>query len=174
MRWTGDLAERTGLSVRIGVEFFSDVIVIHHEPRPDGSRQMPETGVTIPAHASALGKVLLAYRPEFKAALLATGPLRSLTGDTVTDLDELDKALAEVLATGYAVEDEEAVLGESSIAVPVADRDGEAVAAIAVVMPASDQPPPESVLTLLRETARNVSRELGAPGWPPVVARPED
>jgi len=173
MRWTGDLAERTGLSVRIGVEFFSDVIVIHHEPRPDGSRQMPETGVTIPAHASALGKVLLAYRPAFKEALLATGPLRSLTGDTVTDLDELDKALAEVLATGYAVEDEEAVLGESSVAVPVADRDGEAVAAIAVVMPASDKLAP-GVLTLLRETARNVSRELGAPGWPPVVAEPSD
>jgi DNA-binding IclR family transcriptional regulator len=66
------------------------------------------------------------------------------------------------------------VLGESSIAVPVADRDGEAVAAIAVVMPASDQPTTDSVLTLLRETARNVSRELGAPGWPPVVAQPGD
>jgi DNA-binding IclR family transcriptional regulator len=174
MRWTGDLAERTGLSVRIGVEFFADVIVIHHEPRPDGSRQMPETGVTIPAHASALGKVLLAYRPELKVALLARGPLRSLTGDTVTDPDELEKSLSEVLATGYAVEDEEAVLGEASVAVPVADRDGEAVAAIAVVMPASDQPPADTVLTLLRETARNVSRELGAPGWPPTVAQPSD
>jgi hypothetical protein len=41
-------------------------------------------------------------------------------------------------------------------------------------MPASDQPASDSVLTLLRETARNVSRELGAPGWPPVVARPSD
>ena len=83
MRWTGDLAERTGLAVRMGVEFFAEVIVIHHEPRPDGSRQMPETGLTIPAHASALGKVLLAYRPEFKKVLLAKGPLRSLTGETV-------------------------------------------------------------------------------------------
>jgi DNA-binding IclR family transcriptional regulator len=172
MRWSADLAERTGLAVRIGVEFFADVIVIHHEPRPDGSRQMPETGVTIPAHASALGKVLLAYRPDFHAALPA--PLRSLTGDTVTDPDELAKTLAEVLATGYAVEDEEAVLGEASIAVPVADRDGEAVAAIAVVLPASDQPVADSVLTLLREAARNVSRELGAPSWPPVVATPAD
>jgi len=173
MRWTGDLAERTGLAVRMGVEFFAEVIVIHHEPRPDGSRQMPETGLTIPAHASALGKVLLAYRPSFKASVLSLGPLRSLTGDTVTDLDELEKALAEVVATGYAVEDEEAVLGEASIAVPVADRDGEAVAAIAVVLPSSEAPVADSALTLLRETARNVSRELGAPGWPPAVAQPD-
>jgi DNA-binding IclR family transcriptional regulator len=170
MRWTGDLAERTGMSVRMGVEFFSEVIVIHHEPRPDGTRQMPETGLTIPAHASALGKVLLAYRPEFREAVAAKGALRSLTAETITDADELDKALSEVLATGWALEDEEAVLGESSIAVPVADRDGEAVAAIAVVMPARDDPIPDSVLTLLREAARNVSRELGAPNWPPTVA----
>ena len=134
---------------------------------------MPETGLTIPAHVSALGKVLLAYRPEFKDVVLARGPLRSLTGETVTDPDELEKALSEVLATGYAVEDEEAVLGEASIAVPVADRDGEAVAAIAVVLPASEQPVADSVLTLLRETARNVSRELGSPTWPPVVSAAE-
>ena len=171
MRWTGDLSERTGLAVRLGVEFFDQVIVIHHEPRPDGSRQMPETGLTIPAHASALGKVLLAYRPDLLDSLLARGPLRSLTGETLVDADSLRAALADVVVKGYAVEDEEAVLGESSIAVPVADRDGEAVAAVAVVLPASEQPVAESVLTLLRETARNVSRELGAGSWPPIVAR---
>ena len=54
----------------------------------------------------------------------------------------------------------------------MADRDGEAIAAIAVVLPASQQPVADSVVTLLREAARNVSRELGAPGWPPTVASP--
>ena len=171
MRWTGDLSERTGLAVRMGVEFFDEVIVIHHEPRPDGSRQMPETGLTIPAHACSLGKVLLAYRPDLLDTLLAGGPLRSLTGETLVEPDALRSDLAGVVARGYAVEDEEAVLGEASLAVPVADRDGVAVAAIAVVLPASDQPVADSVLTLLRETARNVSRELGAGAWPPVVAR---
>jgi DNA-binding IclR family transcriptional regulator len=172
MRWTGDLSERTGLAVRLGVEFFDQVIVIHHEPRPDGTRQMPETGLTIPAHACALGKVLLAYRPTFLQILLGKGPLRSLTGETLVETEALELPLATVVEKGYALEDEEAVLGEASVAVPVADRDGEAVAAIAVVMPASERPPADSVLTLLREAARNVSRELGAPGWPPAVAAP--
>ena len=67
-------ASAPGLAVRLGVEFFDQVIVIHHEPRPDGTRQMPETGLTIPAHASALGKVLLAYRPAFLQSLLAKVP----------------------------------------------------------------------------------------------------
>src|SRR5215207_9309758 len=103
MRWTGDLSERTGLAVRLGVEFFDQVIVIHHEPRPDGTRQMPETGLTIPAHASALGKVLLAYRPELLQSLLGRGPLRSLTGETLVDPADLEKALVEVVEKGYAV-----------------------------------------------------------------------
>ena len=33
----------------------------HHEQRPDGTRQMPEVGIVIPAHACALGKALLAF-----------------------------------------------------------------------------------------------------------------
>ncbi len=168
MRWTADLSERTGLAVRLGVEFFDEVIVIHHEPRPDGSRQMPETGLTIPAHASALGKVLLAYHPAFRARVLA-GPLRSLTGETIVDPDELGRALDEVLHTGHALENEEAVLGEASVAAAIADRDGEAVAAVGVVFPADQQPVDPKVLTLLRECARNVSRELGGTSWPPSV-----
>jgi DNA-binding IclR family transcriptional regulator len=79
-----------------------------------------------------------------------------------------------VVEKGYAVEDEEAVLGEASIAVPVADRDAEAIAAIAVVLPASQQPVADSVLILLREAAGNVSRELGSPTWPPVVSELDD
>ena len=118
--------------------------------------------------------MLLAYRPSFLQSLLGKVPLRSLTGETIVDPVELEKALVEVVEKGYAVEDEEAVLGEASIAVPVADRDSEAIAAIAVVLPASQQPVADSVLTLLRETARNVSRELGSPTWPPVVSELDD
>ncbi len=66
--WAEDLARRTGLAVRTGVLLIDDVVIIHHEPRPDGSRQMPEVGIVIPAHASALGKAMLAFLPEDAAA----------------------------------------------------------------------------------------------------------
>ena len=61
------------------------------------------------------------------------------------------------------------MLGEASVAAAIADRDGEAVAAVAVVFPADQLPVDPKVLTLLRECARNVSRELGATSWPPVT-----
>ena len=67
LKWAEELARRTGASVRAGVLLLDDVIVVHHEPRPDGSRQMPEVGFVVPAHASALGKALLAFQPRTHA-----------------------------------------------------------------------------------------------------------
>lgn len=174
MRWTGELARRTGLATRLAVPLFDEVIVIHHNRRPDGSEQMPEIGVTIPSHASALGKVVVAFDPNIAESVLRGG-LRSLTGATITDPAELAVHLAQVVERGIAYEEDEAVLGESSIAAPVADRSGQVVGAVGVVLPTSEYPPGDTVLNDLRETARNISRELGAPTWPPAVApRAED
>lgn len=166
MRWTRELARRTDLSVRLGVQLFDQVLIIHHNRRPDGSQQMYETGITIPAHASALGKVLLAYNPAWAAELMAT-VLRSLTGDTLTDPTALGRDLDSIAASALAVERDEAVLGEASIAAPISDRSGAVVAAIAVVMPTNELPATEAVLNSLREAARTISRELGGDTWPP-------
>jgi DNA-binding IclR family transcriptional regulator len=62
--WSEELARRTGVAVRAGVLLLGDVIVVLHAPRPDGSRQMPEVGFVMPAHASALGTAILAFRPR--------------------------------------------------------------------------------------------------------------
>lgn len=168
MRWTRELSRRTGLATRLGVELFDEVIIIHHNSRPDGSEQMPETGLAIPAHASALGKVLLAYNPEMARGVLeGRTALRSLTGDTITSPAELAAQFPVILDRGIAMEVEEAVLGEAAIASPVADKSGAVVAAVAVVLPSSGLPAEDSLLNILRECARNISRELGAPGWPP-------
>jgi DNA-binding IclR family transcriptional regulator len=167
MRWTHELARRTGLAVRLGVRLLDEVVIIHHDSRPDGSEQMPETGLAIPAHASAMGKVLLAYQPHEQAASLS---LRSLTGDTITDPGVFRADLEKVVDEALATEKNEAILGESSAAAPVVDHSGAVVAAVAVVMPTTEFPPAPTMLNDLRETARNISRELGAAQWPPSTA----
>jgi DNA-binding IclR family transcriptional regulator len=95
--------------------------------------------------------------------------LRSLTGETITSAGALVAGFPAIRDRGVATEIDEAVLGEASVAAPVADKNGSVVAAVAVVLPSSAWPPEESVLNGLRETARNISRELGASGWPPSV-----
>ncbi len=170
LRWLDALARRTGLAVRLGVELFDDVMVIHHVARPDGTDQMAETGISIPVHACALGKVLLAYDAHAAREVLGHAPLRSLTGATVTDPVALLAELAEVRRAGIAFEREEAVVGESGVAAPIVDRTGAVVAAAGVVVAASQWPPDgelTAVVDPLREAARAISRELGAAGWPP-------
>src|SRR6201991_2077723 len=114
--WADDLARRTGCAVRTAVLLFDEVVVVAHEPRPDGTRQMPEVGIVIPAHASALGKALLAFHTDYKA-----DDLRSMTGETITERAALETELAQVRRTGIATEVEEAVLGECGLAAPLAD-----------------------------------------------------
>ncbi|WP_329000803.1 IclR family transcriptional regulator [Kribbella sp. NBC_00709] len=164
--WSEELARRSGYAVRTGVLTFDEVVIIHHEPRPDGSRQMPEVGIVIPSHASALGKALLAFLPDQAGELLSDGKLRSMTSETVIDPAALRSQLAEVAREALATEREEAVLGEAGIAAPIFDASGIAVGAIGVVLPAVDWPPAETTVTAVREAARNISRELGAPRWP--------
>jgi DNA-binding IclR family transcriptional regulator len=164
LKWAEELARRTGASVRVGVLLLDDVIVVHHEPRPDGSRQMPEVGFVVPAHASALGKALLAFRPHARGPSAA--PFRSMTGETIVDPAQLDDQLTEIGRTGVATEHDEAVIGESSLAAPIFDATGAAVGAIAVVLQSSEWPPAPSLYDDVREAARNISRELGASGWP--------
>ena len=164
LKWAEELARRTGASVRAGVLLLGDVIVVHHEPRPDGSRQMPEVGFVVPAHASALGKALLAFHPH--APGLPASALRSMTGETIVDPARLAEHLTEIARTGIATEHDEAVLGESSLAAPIFDATGVAVGAIAVVLQSSEWPPPASLYDDVREAARNISCELGASGWP--------
>ena len=163
--WSEELSRRTGMAVRIGVLAGDEVVIIHHEARPDGSRQMPEIGLVIPAYASALGKAQLAFSPADAERVLASAH-RSMTGDTITDPAELRTHLSAIGRTALAEENDEAVLGESSIAAPIFGANDAAIGAVGVVLPTTDWPVAENVRDALREAARNISRELGAARWP--------
>ena len=165
--WAEDLARRTGCAVRTGVLLLDDVVIIHHEPRPDGSRQMPEVGIVIPAHASALGKAILAFDDEAASRILAAAPLRSMTGETITSPIDLKQQLADIGSTGLAREQEEAVLGECAIAGPVFDVSGAPIGAIGLVVPSTNWPVDPATSDAVRDAARSISKELGAMSWPP-------
>jgi DNA-binding IclR family transcriptional regulator len=164
--WVEDLAKRTGAAVRTGVLLLDDIVIVHHQPRPDGSRQMAEVGIVIPAHASALGKAMLAFDPEQADRILCGAGLRSMTGETITLPEVLRSQLDVVYETGIALEQDEAVLGESAIAAPVFDASGSVVGAIGVVEPSTSWPMRKATYTAVSNVARAVSRELGASGWP--------
>src|ERR687885_540783 len=78
------LAQQTGEAVRVGVLHGAHVVVVHHVFRPDAAFQVLEVGAQLPAHASALGKAILAYLPEGLLRELTAEPLPRLTSRTLT------------------------------------------------------------------------------------------
>ena len=90
-------------------------------------------GLQLEAYCTGIGKVLLAHLPpDVREAYLATGPFPALTQRTITDPTELRTELANVVAKGYAVDNEEIADGLLCYAVPVRTAQGGVVAAISV------------------------------------------
>jgi IclR family pca regulon transcriptional regulator len=125
-------------------------------------------GSRLPAHATSMGKVLLAYLPpvEFEHYLQSVDR-EPLTANTIVDDQPLRAALEDIRANGWAVADEESELGVRSAAAPLVGRDGEVRAAINVSAHAarvSLEQLKADYLPVLLEAARGISKALGAKG----------
>ena len=99
---------------------------------PDGCR--PHLRELVPCHCTAAGKALLAWREEWRDAVLDQ-TLASFTERTTTGPESLRRELARTVARGYSVEDREYQPDTRGLAAPVFSTTGEAVAALAVVAP---------------------------------------
>jgi DNA-binding IclR family transcriptional regulator len=94
---------------------------------------LPEGGVALPLHCCASGKLLLAYLPPAeRQRLLELMPLQRFTERTITERTVLESELDRIASAGYAVDNEEYVLGVACVAVPVRNGHDEVIAAIAV------------------------------------------
>jgi DNA-binding IclR family transcriptional regulator len=163
--WAESLAARANEAVKVGVLYGSNVLIVHHVFRPDNSVQMLEVGASIPWHACALGKAVVGHMDAGGRRPLVEGPLPALTGRTVTTASGIDQELKRIQRVGFAVEDQEAIVGEGAIAAPVFDNRGVAVGGIGVTGPVERLVPkgPDSALVVVvKEVARGLSRELGA------------
>ncbi|MET9782029.1 IclR family transcriptional regulator [Nocardiopsis alba] len=173
LNWADTLASRSGESVRIGTLHKHQVLVVHHVFRPDSTRQTLDVGTLLPLHATALGKVLMAFDPlavpEEVSSVETDAPveLTSFTRHTVTSMAAVERQLDGIRENGWGWEAEELVDGEVSIAAPIRDRRGVTVGAIGVrgaverLRDASGNPDMEQV-SYVRDAARAVSRDLGA------------
>jgi DNA-binding IclR family transcriptional regulator len=168
LNWSDSLAARTHESVRIGTLHEGQVLIVHHVFRPDDSMQTLDVGALLPAHASALGKILLADHP-YVAGELARNGLEGFTPATITEADALERELERVRKRGWAADIGELVNGEVSCAAPILDRRGVTVGAMGVSGPPdrllAARQPRGDVVAFVREAARAVSRELGAIPW---------
>lgn len=173
LNWVDTLAARTGEAARIAAWRDGEVVVAHHvlRPEPDSGRgavgraALPPPGASLPLHASAHGKVLLAFDPGAARSIVGR-ELEALTFRTLTDRAVLQRHLADVRDRGWAAAVEEDEPGRAGIAAPVRDRGGYVVAAVGLDGTAdalcdARLHPRADLAAEVVAVARSVSRALG-------------
>lgn len=122
--------ETAHLAVREGREALYVERIYSTKRVPRASR----VGGRLPLHATAVGKVLLAYEAPWFRQTYLSGPLESLTPRTQVSPRTLQGELRHIAERGYATTNEEVRAGSCSVAVPVRFHDDRVVAAIGLVM----------------------------------------
>ncbi|MGE0299322.1 MAG: IclR family transcriptional regulator [Pseudonocardia sp.] len=120
------------LRVRVRVGVLSEPTEVAYVQKDSLHRPVSRecTAARLPAHATALGKALLAFSPPAVVAMVTARRLRAFTPLTLTRPDELNATFRTVRATRFAVSDRELDRDSCAVAVPVFGTDGHAVAAI--------------------------------------------
>lgn len=163
------VVEVTGETVQLarldGVE--NVYLAIAESPHP--MKLVSTVGARLYAHATGLGKALLAALPDDEVRRRLQGvSLPAFTPYTVTDPDALIAALHEVRERGWATDVEEYVIGCRCVAMGVRDGSGQAVAAMSVSIPTPRHTPAiaERARLALRDAVLELERRLGyvAPG----------
>jgi DNA-binding IclR family transcriptional regulator len=157
--------ETVHLAVLDGIDVYCVEKVYGHRRNPVRSRV---DGI-LPAHCTALGKVLLAYSPTSTRRRLLAAPLRAHTAATVTEPPRLAGELHAILRCGVGYDRGATHPAVTCVAAPLLDASGQIVAAISVSGPA-DRFDPVAVTEPLRRGARAASLALASARRAPAAA----
>jgi IclR family pca regulon transcriptional regulator len=124
------LSEEVGESSSISVLDGSDVVYVARVPTGRIMTIALGLGTRLPAHCTSMGRVLLAELPVDEVHRRVTTPIEQRTELTITDRAALDAELARVRSQGWALVDQELEIGLRSIATPLRDASGRAIAAM--------------------------------------------
>ncbi|MGY4400734.1 IclR family transcriptional regulator [Bradyrhizobium sp. USDA 3315] len=129
------LAQEVKGAIQLGELLGEDVVIHERILTNSGDRDVREAFKTLPtaAHASAIGKLLLAYRGDKQfATTYQNRLLRQFTSHTITDPRFLQRHFSYMRSKKGCCDFEEAIPGVASHAAPVFDQEGTVVCAIAV------------------------------------------
>lgn len=132
-----NLADRVEETIHLAILDNNEIVYL--EKKSGGSQVLTvasSIGAKSPAHASAMGKVLLAGLPQEKLnQVIAHRVLEKFTPQTITDQSQLAAELKTVKKQGYATDYEERFLGIRCVGAPIYGADGNIIAAISATVP---------------------------------------
>lgn len=159
------LSEQTGESASLAALDGTEVVYIARVPVRRIMSINISIGTRVPAHATSMGRVLLAWAPpELIQRVIETSGLPSRTRGTVTDPSIFRGVLRTVRDRGWSLVAEELETGLISVSAPVRDKSGAVVAALASSTSTGRSTPARleaEVVPLLVATADRISEDLG-------------
>lgn len=139
----------------------NEIVYVSHIGRAEFISINITVGSRLAAYATSIGHVLLGgLADEEFEEFLQSEAFPELTAFTITDKDDLRKAIKKARVDGYSLVDQQLEMGLRAVAVPVRGQSGKIVCAIAVSRFNEDVSPQESTemyLPSMLETAEKVT-----------------
>lgn len=165
------LRDETGDSASMASIAGTDVLYLAHVSTNRRIRLGVNVGTRFPAHATSMGKAILAFLPEAEIEeFLANAPFEKFTEHTVTSAKAMRDRLQKVREQGYDSAFDELDFGIVSVAVPVFDGTRRPIAAVncsTSTTRISQEDLIKSRLPMLREAAAEIEAALRR--WPSLV-----
>lgn len=154
------LSQTTGLTVHLSVPDGPDLVFVERLQRPGLEHHLDHSGRRLPAHVTSSGKVIAAFNPDLDRARRAAGfPPR--VSRTVRSEADWERELAFARRHGFATAESESFNDVSTVAVPILNMRGVAIAAISLMgetrLIHEDLP---RLAQLLRTESRRIGRQL--------------
>ncbi len=162
------VADEITETVNIAVLKNQQVFYIDKLESPQGLKTSSQIGSYNPAHATALGKVLLANLTEQKIKAILeksqrNNKLEKYTNNTITCKTQLIKELNNIHMLGYAIDKEELEEGLICVAIPIFNQKNEVVASLSASGPASrfKESKVKSYVQTLQKGADAIKQKIG-------------
>lgn len=127
------LASLSGETAQLFLLDGNEVVCTESVAGPHAVRIMPDKGKGIPLHASALGRVVLAFQQSSVVErYLRERGLTPMTPHTVTDVPRFRAILRQIRRNGYAISHQQMYVGARGVAAPIADHRGAVIGSLGV------------------------------------------
>ncbi|MFF5176798.1 IclR family transcriptional regulator [Micromonospora sp. NPDC000316] len=159
-----DVAAASDEAVHVAVLDGADVIYLVKFDSTHPVRMVSAVGRRLPAHCTAVGKILLSSLDQAELdAVLTKGALLGMTPDSITDPDVLRAHLERVRVESVAVDVGESDSAMRCVAAPIRDHSGATIAAMSLSAPIIRWTPQAHVewVRLIREGAAALSTRMG-------------
>ena len=155
------LSQRTNETINLAILEGREVICLYKIESLEMLRADIKSGSKLPAHCTAVGKVLLAFFSEREFTMFYGNnnkKLPTFTPNSISSVEELKKCLKKVRKDGYAIDKEEFEIGINCLGVPIINNEGKSIAGISVTGPSSRFN--LSRMKKLKDTLISVSKDI--------------